>query len=548
MAEERRTASGNWISRIAGVHNLRQTLSAHDAEPVLPLYKSRTADSFITSSLIAFLVLYAFISGYFLGVFQQYVLLQFLGPCLALTVLALWAMPDQTGVSHHNIERLFFAFIVINVLWPAYLAVSIPGLPWITLSKLILLASILGFGIVMATDRAARTDIASIFGRAKFVRFALIMFIATQFLTLPFSNNIADSLASAVNSQFYWTGILLIAMMVTIKPGRVERLAISLLLAAAALSLIALWEYRIQRLPWLDHLPSFVRVADPVVAKMLSGIRRTADGLYRVQTTYTTPLSCAEFMALVVPFVMHYFLATRRFIVRVAMVLLYLGIIFTIFVSRSRLGMIGLGLAHLAYPLLLGIRRRSTVRNDLVGPSLIALYPAMLLAFMGALLASRRLYVMFLGGGQHQASNDARESMYREGIPLILTHPWGHGMNQGAGVLGFFSPSGELTIDSYYLSIGLDFGVLGFIGFYGMLVAAIYFAVRVYFTSRDSEARIAAPVAIALGNYLVIKSVLSQSQNQFLMFALVGVALALNYRFYKAAQPARADMAAAAAA
>src|SRR3546814_5492859 len=100
---------------------------------------------------------------------------------------------------------------------------------------------------------------------------------------------------------------------------------------------------------------------------MLSGARRSADGLYRVQTTYTTSLSCAEFMSLVTPFIMHYLFVTKRFWVRVGLLALYIGVIATIVVTRSRLGMIGLGIAHLTYPLLIGIRRRAIFRNDLVG-------------------------------------------------------------------------------------------------------------------------------------------------------------------------------------
>src|SRR3546814_13230045 len=95
--------------------------------------------------------------------------------------------------------------------------------------------------------------------------------------------------------------------------------------------------------------------------------------------------------------------------------------------------------------LLIGIRRRAIFRNDLVGPSMIALYPALLAAFMGALLASRRLYVMFLGGGQHQASNDARESMFQSGIPMILKHQWGFGADRGAAALGYPTPAGQIT-------------------------------------------------------------------------------------------------------
>src|SRR3546814_19521830 len=75
-------------------------------------------------------------------------------------------------------------------------------------------------------------------------------------------------------------------------------------------------------------------------------------------------------MSLVTPFIMHYLFVTKRLWVRVGLLALYIGVIATIVVTRSRLGMIGLGIAHLTYPLLIGIRRRAIFRNDLVGPSM----------------------------------------------------------------------------------------------------------------------------------------------------------------------------------
>src|SRR3546814_12951300 len=78
------------------------------------------------------------------------------------------------------------------------------------------------------------------------------------------------------------------AMLVARKPHRIDTLAKFLLGAATVLCLIAFWEYRLQRLPWVGHIPSFLQVADPVVARMLSGARRSADGLYRVLPTYNS--------------------------------------------------------------------------------------------------------------------------------------------------------------------------------------------------------------------------------------------------------------------
>lgn len=114
---------------------------------------------------------------------------------------------------------------------------------------------------------------------------------------------------------------------------------------------------------------------------------------------------------------------------------------------------------------------------------------------------------------------------------MILQNPWGFGADKGPVALGYRLPNGMLTIDSYYLSIGLDYGVIGFVAFYTMILTAIYLCVRVYLTVADDEAKFAAPIGVTLGAYLVIKSVLSQPQNQWLLYILIGAALTLNYRF-----------------
>lgn len=527
---------GDLIRRLSGLDRVRATLASSGGERTLPAYQRDRQGKAIAASLIAVSIVYACVSGYFIGAFQQFILQQFLVPCLVLAAIALWAMPDRLGVSHRFFERSFFLLMIVNAIWPIYLAIALPGLPWININRIALFAALLSFAIVLATDTDARSLVNNIFSKGKAIKYALITFIGCQFFSVFFANDIGGTLGKTINYQILWSSMLVMGAFIAVKPGRVDIFAKALLFSATVLCVIAVMEFRLQRPPWAGHIPSFLQISDPLVQMILTGAKRASDGIYRVQTTFTTSLSCAEFMVLAMPFLMHYFLVSKKIRIKLLLACLYVAIIFTIYVTRSRLGMIGLGIAHLAYPLLIGIRRWSTVKNDLIGPSLIALYPALLVAFIGALLASHRLYVLFLGGAQHQSSNDARESMYRDGVPLILKNPWGFGADNGAGALNYRLPSGQLTIDSYYLSIGLDYGVIGFLSFYGMLLGAMYLMVRVYLTSRNDEAQLAAPVAIALGAFFVIKSVLSQSQNNYLVYALVGVALALNYKFCNSPQ------------
>src|SRR3546814_5992470 len=95
--------------------------------------------------------------------------------------------------------------------------------------------------------------------------------------------------------QLLWTAPLLVAALVCARPGQADLLARWMVAVAGVLMLLAVWEYRLERPPWVGHIPSFLKVNDPVIAAVLDGSRRSSDGLYRVQTTYTTSLSSAEF-------------------------------------------------------------------------------------------------------------------------------------------------------------------------------------------------------------------------------------------------------------
>src|SRR3546814_17491064 len=105
--------------------------------------------------------------------------------------------------------------------------------------------------------------------------------------------------------QLLWTAPLLVAALVCARPGQADLLARWMVAVAGVLMLLAVWEYRLERPPWVGHIPSFLKVNDPVIAAVLDGSRRSSDGLYRVQTTYTTSLSSAEFLAMVMPFITH---------------------------------------------------------------------------------------------------------------------------------------------------------------------------------------------------------------------------------------------------
>lgn len=90
--------------------------------------------------------------------------------------------------------------------------------------------------------------------------------------------------------------------------------------------------------------------------------------------------------------------------------------------------------------------------------------------------------------------------------------------------------AGELTVDTYYLSVMLDFGLLALPVFILMFGLPIWFGFKSHTKATSQEATLVAPLAIGLFNFTVIKSVLSSEGNMPLAFIMLGCILGLLWR------------------
>ena len=101
-----------------------------------------------------------------------------------------------------------------------------------------------------------------------------------------------------------------------------------------------------------------------------------------------------------------------------------------------------------------------------------------------------------------------------------------------ADVLHYTTPGGVVTIDTYFLALALDWGILGFLIYYGMILMVTWKAVRYGWTggARTREHGYLIPAGIALTEFFVIKTIFSQTHNHALVFIMMGMVAALIYR------------------
>jgi hypothetical protein len=477
------------------------------------------------------LALIAATYGLIFGVTATAFLVQILIPVAIVAILIVGLLPESGVVFERSITALFFAFFFALAVWPDYLAFAFGGLPWITAVRLIAVPLSLLFLISLSQSQIYRSSLVERLNAASPVWMLLLGYFIISLITIGFSNKPMESVNKYIVAIYAWGAVFLVAVQVFVYRGRTRRFAQLLWVGLLITCLFGFWEYRIGRVPWAGHVPSFLKIEDEMVARVLSGASRAAIGEHRVQGKFTTPLGLAEFLALVTPFILHFLATGRNLIERGAAAMTLLLILFLIDKTDSRLGVIGFLLAGFGYVFFWTLRRWQRESSSLFAPMIVVGYPAMMTVLLVASFFVTRLKNMIWGGGAYQASNEARENQIAQGMDIVMRHPWGHGIGRAAETLGYTNLDGFITIDTYYLSIALEAGVIGFIAYYGAFVAALAMGSGQLMKAGDrEETSWLLPALLSLGNYVVIKSVLSQQDNHPLAFCVLGMAVALIYQ------------------
>lgn len=502
------------------------------ARPILAGYRREMTLGWRLSILVALAVL-AFAYGVAFGRMAPAAMMPLIAPMVLLSGLVIWALPAGDYAPTPMLEPMFIAFFGALVLWPNYLAIALPSLPWLTMLRIIGVPLLGVLFVCISVSSVFRSRLWSVLRTDRAILLLMVGFLVVQTVILPISRDPGMSINKWVVSQVNWTCIFVVACIVFIRPGFAEywvRVLIAMLFLLCALGL---WEARLTHIPWANHIPSFVRIEDEAVLRMLQGTARAASGIYRVQGPSTTPLGFAELLGLGIPFAMHLMVGSYRLVTRiVGMAFIPLALTVIIF-TDSRLGVVAAIASLLFYFLIWALLRWSQDKRSLFAPAVVIAYPAFFLTAVSATFFIGRLRHQVWGDGSQQASTDSRIEQWNMAVPKILQNPIGYGSGQGADVLGYRSPTGLLTIDSYYISILLEFGILGFLIYYSLIIRVIWVSVNNLVknkNSHDRELNILLPLSVSLINYFIIKSVLSQDANHPLVFMMMGAAVALIYR------------------
>src|SRR5262245_58170945 len=90
--------------------------------------------------------------GFYYAIFTPWLLVPLIVPIVILMLITIWALPDTQFFPEKALERMFFAFFAALVLWPNYLAVDLPGLPWITFGRVVNVPMVMLLIITVSTS------------------------------------------------------------------------------------------------------------------------------------------------------------------------------------------------------------------------------------------------------------------------------------------------------------------------------------------------------------------------------------------------------------
>lgn len=510
----------------------------HDHPLVMQPYSGARRNIWIRALILAAwasLPFFFFVYGFAFALTAPWLILQFAAPLILLALVVIWALPDSKNPPVRTLEILLFTFFAFLIAWPNYVALNIPGLPWITVQRLTGFPLAFVMLLCISTSKEFRDQLMETFSAGPVIAKLMGAFVILELIALPIGG--MGAINVLIIHQISWTAVFLVSCYVFQKPGRAESWAYLAWILALLVTAIGLDESIHAKVPWAGHLPSFLGTDNnPLVQRILAGSVRDGTDKYRVQSTFTTPLGLAEYLALTAPFFVHFVAGRYKLIVRILAALTLPAMLYVVILTDSRLGVIGFLLSFLLYLFLWGAERWKRVRSDLFGPAITLAYPAIFCAAIASTFVVGKLRAKVWGDGTQVASNEGREEQYAKGISKLIEHPWGYGLGQAASIAGTTTASGVVTIDTYYIVIALDYGIVGFFIYYTMFVLPIGLAGRFTLSGdiwRDRELSLLMPLAVSLANYVVIKSVFSNPDNHPVAFMMLAMVLALGARVKK---------------
>jgi O-antigen ligase len=438
-------------------------------------------------------------------------------------------VPSDTKAPLTILRRLLYILLIVWVAWPVYLSYhGLPG-PGINPTRLIYWSVVALWFFWLIASRDMRALLAS--RVATFKPFVILLFVYlgwALFCTI-FSKSTFFSMYYEIKLMIGPVLVFFIALSCLRGRKDVDLALLLMVIAALVACGVGLLEAKQQSNLFYNIVPSLFPQGDEGAsfwAEKLASDKSRA-GSYRVMSTFTHPLTFGEYLALSLPLAAYLvgYSSTRwqRLLGLGALPAMLAGL----YLTHTRSPLIAAGVAVILLVAFLGIRALRQQRSFAI--SVAGAFSLIALAFAAFAMLGIVTELILGRNAAETGSSIDRLIMLERGTNLILAEPiTGYGAGMAAFTLGYLPGLTTLTIDNFYLSLGLESGLPGLALFLFLLgypiLKGFYASLRM---PGQDGARISVIITALIG-FAVVKSVLSLTDNLdavFLLIALLAISL-----------------------
>lgn len=446
-------------------------------------------------------------------------------------LVLLWVTPDLAINPLKLVRKTFFVMLLVDICVPFYYTVQVAGLPWVSARRVATFALIAPFLIGVAASSDVRRRISERTQQSKLIVMSAVGFLIAIFLSLFTSVNPPETLSQMTEAILSWYLPFFAAIYVIEDYEDILHVLRLICVGAIFVAMLGILEFHLQHRFLFDIFPKSMLaqlMADNPTIDIMVRLDTTRDGMYRASSIFTVPLTFGEFEIVVIPIALFFIIDSAKALDKSLGISVFIFGIASLLVSGARGAMVAFLVSSAVYTFGWTLREVKNNRNSLA-PALVGLIGTLgFLAIVVLIIVWPRAHNLVLGGGGlSQASTDARWQQWGLGWPHILSNPLtGHGFPLGATIIDW---SAGTTIDSGYLSLLVETGLIGFVTFVGFLVLPIVYGGQRYFADRSQASALSGALACSVIAFSVYRLALSQRENHTLLYTLVALVVLLRY-------------------
>ena len=461
----------------------------------------------------------------------------FIPPVLAvfiapLALIGFLAAPQGRSVPRKIIWPLIVLAAAMMPVWPVYLHVKLGPTPILTPPRILFYVITAIWLYDMASSPLRRGQFLVAIRRSPWLAGLIIGLFALNALSVPIAVGTRFA-AQEFFRQFIIWFLPFCAFITYVRTlSQLRTLLLVTISGAGLVALIAAVELGSGTLLVTKLAPL---ISDSAAWLQITQELKARDGAFRAQATHTHPLSLGEYLGMCAPVALGFAVAARgraRQIWAFLLLLILAGVIAT----NARGAMLGVAAGFLVTGAVLMVR---ILRSE----ALSQFRPLIGLASL-ALLASSPLIGVALhktitgeAGTSAARSSQARIDQLKLGWPKILARPiGGHGTGRAVRIIGYWGKT--LSVDNYYLTLGVELGFPGPIVF---LLILIVVARKSFAQAQGAPPKIAwmlYGLAGAMAAFGVSRLILSQTGNLSFVYPLLGAYIGASARMISARRTA----------